>query len=171
VVVRDLPVAGRPAKLRWRKRLWRCHEPVCPVRTWTERHEAIAPRASLTDRAKAAVCRQVGEDGDSVAQAARAFGVGWQIAMNAVREQGQLLVADPDRVAGVTALGLDETAFLKATRTHPALYVTGMVDVRTGRLLDVVPERTAAAVATWLSRHDPDWLAAIGVVAIDPYQG
>jgi hypothetical protein len=40
-------------------RLWRCHEDLCPVRTWTERYEGIAPRACLSERAKAAVCRQV----------------------------------------------------------------------------------------------------------------
>lgn len=37
-LVRDLPVAGRPSRLRWRKRLWRCHEPLCVRQTWTERN-------------------------------------------------------------------------------------------------------------------------------------
>jgi hypothetical protein len=32
-VVRDLPVDGRPVVLCWRKRLWRCREPTCGVRT------------------------------------------------------------------------------------------------------------------------------------------
>jgi transposase len=35
--VRDLPVGGRPVVLVWRKRIWRCPEPTCGVRTWTER--------------------------------------------------------------------------------------------------------------------------------------
>ena len=36
VQVRDLPIGGRPVVLWWRKRLWRCREPACQVRTWTE---------------------------------------------------------------------------------------------------------------------------------------
>ena len=51
VRVRDLPIGGRPAVLWWRKRLWRCREPACGVRTWTEQAAAIRPRAVLTERA------------------------------------------------------------------------------------------------------------------------
>ncbi len=170
-LVRDLPVSGRPSRLRWRKRLWRCHEPLCGVATWSETSAHVAARASLTERAKTAICEQVGRDGDSVAAVARAFGVSWHTTMNAVAERGRPLVDDPARLAGVRALGLDETSFLKACRTHPTLYVTGMVDVRTGRLLDVVQGRTATAVSTWLAARDADWKAWINTVAIDPYQG
>ena len=53
VRVRDLPIGGRPVVLAWRKRLWRCGEPACRVRTWTERVAGIAPRAVLTKRARA----------------------------------------------------------------------------------------------------------------------
>ena len=35
----------------------------------------------------------------------------------------------PDRVKRVRALGIDETSFLSATREHPTLYATGMVDL------------------------------------------
>ena len=33
---RDLAAVGRPACLRWRKRRWRCEQPECGARTWTE---------------------------------------------------------------------------------------------------------------------------------------
>ena len=48
VRVRDLPIGGRPVVLCWRKRIWRCREEACGVRTWTERLAAIRPRAVLT---------------------------------------------------------------------------------------------------------------------------
>jgi transposase len=50
VRVRDLPIGGRPVVLRWRKRIWRCGELACRVRTWTERTPAIGPRAVLSRR-------------------------------------------------------------------------------------------------------------------------
>jgi hypothetical protein len=51
VRVRDLPIGGRPVVLMWHKRIWRCREPACGVRTWTERAAAIGPWAVLTERA------------------------------------------------------------------------------------------------------------------------
>jgi transposase len=35
VYVRDLPCFGRPARLVWRKRRWRCRERLCDAKTWT----------------------------------------------------------------------------------------------------------------------------------------
>jgi transposase len=80
-------------------------------------------------------------------------------------------VDDPTRLEDVTALGLDETSFLKATRRAPTRYVTGLVDLEQGRLLDVVADRTRAAVHSWLDARSRDWLAQIGTVALDPWRG
>jgi transposase len=171
VRVRDLPIGGRPAVLWWHKRLWRCREPACAVRTWTEQAAAIRPRAVLTERARAEACRRVGKDAHAVAAVARDLGVGWATVMRAVAEHGQPLVDDAARLQGVTALGLDETSFLKATRRTPTRYVTGLVDLEGGRLLEVVADRTRAAVGRWLDARSRDWLAQIGTVALDPWRG
>jgi transposase len=171
VKVRDLPMAGRPVVLVWAKRLWRCPDPDCEVGTWTEQHEAIAPRAGLSERARAEMCRRVGAEEDSVAEVARAFGVGWHTAMAAVRDHGRPLVDHPARLSGVTAVGLDETKFLSATAAHRTEYVTGFVDLDRARLLDVVPGRSAQAVQDWLGARAPEWLRAVAVVALDPFRG
>jgi transposase len=171
VRVRDLPIGGRPVVLTWRKRIWRCHEPACQVRTWTERTAAIRPRAVLTQRARAEACRRVGKDAHAVAAVARDLGVGWATIMRAVADHGIPLVEDPARLDGVAALGLDETAFLKATHKAPTRYVTGLVDLEGGRLLEVVADRTRAAVDGWLSVRPGDWLAQVGTVALDPWRG
>jgi len=171
VRVRDLPIGGRPVVLAWRKRIWRCVEPACEVRTWTEQRVAIRPRAVLTERARAEACRRVGKDAHAVAAVARDLGVGWATIMRAVADHGTPLVDDPTRLEDVTALGLDETSFLKATRRAPTRYVTGLVDLEQGRLLDVVADRTKAAVHSWLDARSRDWLAQIGTVALDPWRG
>jgi transposase len=171
VRVRDLPAGGRPVVLAWRKRIWRCPERACGVRTWTEQVAAIRPRAVLTERARAEACRRVGKDAHAVAAVARDLGVGWATIMRAVADHGTPLVDDAARLEGVAALGLDETSFLKATRVEPTRYVTGLVDLERGRLLDVVADRTRAAVAGWLGARTRDWLAHIGTVALDPWRG
>src|SRR4029450_4819357 len=60
VRVRDLPIGGRAVVLCWRRRRWRCREPACGVRTWTEQTAAIRPRAVLTERGRAEACRRGG---------------------------------------------------------------------------------------------------------------
>jgi len=169
--VRDLPSAGRPVALLWRKRVWRCVEAACVVSTWTETSEHIAPRSVWTERARREACRRVGEDAHAVAQVARAFGVGWATVMTAVRDYGTPLVDDPARTDGVEALGVDETAFLAANAKHPTIYVTGMVDLHARRLLDVVPGRTSKALHDWVSAQPEDWRDGVAVAALDPYRG
>jgi transposase len=112
----DRRAAGRAVVA---KRLWRCRERACQARTWTERITGIAPRAVLTQRARAEACRRVGKDAHAVAAVARDLGVGWATIMRAVADHSTPLVEDPTRLDGVAALGLDETSFLKATRLAP----------------------------------------------------
>jgi transposase len=114
---------------------------------------------------------QVGKDAHAVAAVARDLGVGWATVMRAVEDHGRPLVEDPTRLADVAALGLDETSFLKATRIAPTRYVIGLVDLEGGRLLDVVADRTRAAVDGWLGARPAAWLARIGTVAMDPWRG
>jgi transposase len=169
--VRDLPIGDRPVVLVWAKRIWRCADPDCPVVTWSEDIDEIAPRAALTERARAEICRLVGECARSVAEVARAFGVSWHTAMAAVRDHGRPRVDHLSRLGAPAALGVDETAFLAATPWHPTLLVTGFVDLDRHRLIDVVEGRTAAGVRDWLARRPAPWRASISTVTLDPYAG
>lgn len=169
--VRDLPSGGRPVTVVWVKRVWRCVERRCPVRTWTETSEAIRPRASLTERARAEACRRVGRDGHSVAQVAAEFAVSWATVMAAVVDYGTPLVDDPARLAEVSALGVDETAFLAANGKHHTEFVTGMVNVTGSRLLDVVQGRSGTVLCQWINAQPQSWRDGISVAALDPFRG
>lgn len=157
--------------LVWSKRLWRCADGDCDTTTWSETTPAIESRSVLTERARAEMCRRVGRDEESVAKVARDFGVGWHTAMAAVRDHGKRLLDDPNRLAGVSALGTDETRFLAATPTQRTRWVTGLVDLDRARLLDVVEGRSGRVVADWLD-DQPGWFTAgINVAAIDAFRG
>jgi predicted dinucleotide-binding enzyme len=70
VVLVDLPVFGRPARLVWCKQRWKC--PACG-RTWTEQDPQIASaRWALTTRAARWATRQVGRHGRSPSRHRRA---------------------------------------------------------------------------------------------------
>jgi transposase len=176
--VRDLPIGGRPVVLCWWKRVWCCPYPQCPARTWTERHEAIAPRASLTERARAWAFAQVGAADATVSGTAGTLGVAWWTVMRQVIDRGTALVDDPARLAPpehpVTAVGVDETAYLRATATHATTFATGIADLTPGRparLLDVVEGRSGTALAEWLGERDPAWRAGIATASLDPFRG
>ena len=169
VQVRDLPAGGRPVRLVWRKRRWICTDPDCAATSFMEQTPAI--EGCLTHRAAREICRRVGEDGHSVAQVAREFGVGWATAMACVRRHGEPLVDDPGRIGVTQALGIDEHKVLSATKDHHTLYATSFVDVVTGQLLDVVRGRNADDVAYWLTQGTGAWRQRIDAVAIDPHAG
>ena len=172
--VRDLPAAGRPVTLTWRKRVWRCGEELCPRGAWTEDVTEVAPRAALTRRARVWACAQVGRAGRPVAHVAAELGVAWGTVMGAVREHGRPLVDDPYRLLGITALGVDETAFLRANARRHTQFVTGLVDLRPGgraRLVDVVPGRSGPVLAGWLSQRPAAWKEEVRVAALDPFRG
>jgi transposase len=169
--VRDLSSGGRPVVVVWAKRIWRRPDADCDVKTWSETRRLIAPRASMTERARAEACRRVGQDNHAVAQVGRALGVGWWAVMAAVRDYGRPLVDDPGRIGTVGGLGLDETAFLRANASRHGVFVTGFVDMVAGRLLDIVAGRSAKVVETWLAERPPAWLAGVHTVAIDPHRG
>jgi transposase len=167
VEVRDLPCFGRPARLVWHKRRWRCREPWCAARTWTETSEHVSTRAVLTMRAGAEACRQVGRNARPVSELADELGVCWWTIMTAVDEHGRPLIEDPNRVGEVHALGVDETSFLRARRDHPTIYATGLVDLDEHRLIDLIEGNSAADLRRWLDIQDRGWLERIGVVATD----
>lgn len=164
---RDLAAFGRPARLRWSKRRFRCEEPLCAARTWTETSPEFSSRCLLTNRAGLECCLQVGLNARPVAQMARELGVCWDTVMAAVREHGEPLVDDPQRVGQVRQLGVDETTWLTATRDHSTLFATGLVDLEQRIVVDVVPGNSAADLAAWLDLQPKGWLSEVRVVATD----
>ncbi|MBX6752525.1 MAG: transposase family protein [Micromonosporaceae bacterium] len=133
-LLRDVPVAGRATVLVWWKRIWRCPNPACVVRTWTEQSPLARLRQSLTARVKAWVTRRVGADGETVSSVARSLDVGWWSVMRAVVEVGRPMVDDPGRLADVSGLGVDEHAWQRANAVRTTQYATvSWACGRTGR--------------------------------------
>ena len=151
----------------WRKRRWRCAEPACAAKTWTETSAHVDAQVVLTRRAGMEACRQVGELARPVSKVAEEFGVCWWTINNAVMEHGTPLVDDPGRVGKVRQLGIDETSFLAANRAHGTIYATGLVDLQRHLVIDMVKGNSAADLRRWITGADPSWIAAIRVVAID----
>lgn len=170
----DLAVFGRRARLVWRKHRWSCPTSSCATGSWTAEHPAIAaPRLGMTDRAGRWVTEQVGRHGRTVNEIALELGCDWHTINDTVLAYGTPLIEDPERIGEPTALGLDETLFARVGKWRRPSWSTSIVDVEAGRLLDVVPGRSAAEPCRWLAERGDAWLANIAWATLDlsgPYR-
>ena len=166
-----------PVLVVWRKRTWRCPDAGCPVVTFSEVHDLAAPRAKLTRRAVTWATDALVWDDTTVAALARHLGVDWHTCWDAIETEATKRLADPDRLAGVGTLGVDEHIW-KPSRHGADRAVTSMVDLtrdkdgRTrARLLDVVPGRSGTAYARWLKAQGEDFTVSVEHAALDPFRG
>ncbi len=143
--VHDAPCFTLATVVVWRKRIWRCVEASCPTQTFSEVHPVIAPRAKLTTRAVSWATDALTHDDTTVSALARYLGVDWHTLWDAVEVEAAARIADPDRLVGVSTLGVDEHIWRPGHRGHDRA-VTSMVDLTRdehgclhARLLDVVP--------------------------------
>ncbi len=175
--VHDAPCLTVATVVVWRKRVWRCAEPACPTGTFSEAH----PLAKLTARAVGwAVGWAVdalGHDDTTVSALARHLGVDWHTLWDAVKVVARARLGDPNRMAGVSTLGVDEHIWRPGHRGHDRA-VTSMVDLTRdergcmhARLLDVVPGRSGTAYAAWLKSRPPGFTADVKQAALDPFRG
>jgi transposase len=109
VVLVDSPCFGRPVRLVWRKRTWRCGEERCPGGSFTEQHEDLArPRALLSTRACWWAINQLRREHASVAGIARQLGTTWRTVWRSIAPLLQAMADDETRFDGVATLGVDE---------------------------------------------------------------
>ena len=107
-VLHDAPSLGRVTVVRWLSRVWRCLEPGCATTTFTEQHPIAPPRAVLTVRAVRWATDALSHDDTTVSALARHLGVAWHTAWTAIETEAKARVAQPERLAGVKTLGVDE---------------------------------------------------------------
>jgi transposase len=175
--VADAPCFAASTVVVWRKRVWRCREPACPVVTFSEQHPLIAPRAKLTARAVGWATDALTHDDTTISALARHLGVDWHTLWDAVEAEARHRLDTPDRLAGVRTLGVDEHVWRPGRRGHDRA-VTAMVDLTRdehgcvhARLLDVVPGRSGTAYAGWLADRPDEFVAGVEQAALDPFRG
>lgn len=171
VTVRDAPSGTRAVLVRWRKRVWSCPDLDCVAKTWTEQSLLVAPRRVLTSRAQEWAADRVANVEGTPASIAARFGVSWSTVWTAVARIGRGRVEDPDRVGPVAMVGFDETVMQPAHRRRRRRFVTAVVDVGTGQILDVFEGRDARDLRAWMATMPASWLDLIEVVSVDPHEG
>ncbi|WP_453984344.1 ISL3 family transposase [Brevibacterium casei] len=185
VMLVDAPCFDRPVKLMWRKRTWRCTEPACPTKAFTEQDEQVArPRALLTTRACWWAINQIRREHASIHGIARQLGTTWNTVWTSIEPLLKKMADDESRFAGVKRLGVDEHVWHHVSEfpidnggRGPKL-LTGMVDLTPdengkpkARLLDLVPGRSGKAYSDWLAERGEEFTGGVEVAALDPFHG
>ena len=164
----DLPVYGVAMRLSWRKHRMRCPDDSCPKRSWVlEDHRIAAKHCLLTTRAAKWATVQVGT-GRTVSEVAGELACDWHTVNDAVTTYGKaLLSADRKRLNQTTAIGLDETSFVKLGTKVARDYATTVADVANHQIIDILPSRNYVDVAGWIDKQPTAWKERIRFGALD----
>ena len=95
----------------------------------------------------------------------------WATVWSAVERIASERVDDAGRVGPVAMVGFDETVMSPASRRRRRRFVSAVVDVATGQLIDVFEGRDARQLRAWMADLPPSWLAQVQVVSVDPHEG
>lgn len=163
----DLPVYGFPMRLAWKKHRMHCTHEECVQRSWVLRdHRIAAKNCLLTTRAAKWATLQVGT-GRTVKEVAGELNCDWHTVNDAVTTYGEaLLEADRRRLNQTSAIGLDETSFVKLGGHHTS-YATTVTDVEHHRIIDILPTRNFVDVAGFLDAQSEAWKSRIVYGALD----
>jgi transposase len=145
-VLTDLPACGRPVRVRLAVRRFRCANRDCARRTFVEQVPGVTRRnGRLLLRLEAVlVAFSVALGGEAGARLAGRIGltVGGDTLLRLLRRDEGAPPATPK------VLGVDDWAWRRGER-----YGSILVDLEAGRPVDLLPERTAAALEQWLKEH------------------
>jgi len=164
----DLPVYGVAMSLAWKKHRMRCTNAGCTRQSWVlSDHRIAAKNCLLTTRAAKWATVQVGT-GRTVSEVAGELACDWHTVNDAVTTYGKaLLEADRKRLNNTTAIGLDETSFVRSGSANRTGYATTVADVENHQIIDILPSRNFVDVAGWLNKQPRAWKERVRFGALD----
>jgi transposase len=142
----ELPCAGQVIRLLLCVRKFFCRVESCPRKVFTERlPEMIEPYSRLTSRLRT-VIQAIGFAFNGKGGARLAEQLGIQVSRPTLLKSLHLVPASS--AEHVRVVGIDDFAWKRGKR-----YGTIILDLETHKILDLLPDREASSVQSWLEEH------------------
>lgn len=144
--LRDLPWQGRCVQLLFQTRRFRCRNSACARKVFAERVPEVATRLALETTRLCDIVGLVGYAMGGLPGARLLNRLGIPGSDDLVLRRIKAKAAKEERT--VRVLGVDDWAWSKGLR-----YGTMLMDLEKGRVLDLLPVRSAESFASWLVAH------------------
>ena len=144
--VHDVPCGGRKVVLRLRVRKFFCRNATCPRKVFAERlPDLVQPWARVSNRLLEEL-KAIGLAASAEVSERLTPRLGMKVKAPTLLRY--LRTIPPPAKANVTVVGIDDFALRRGDT-----YGTILINIETGKPLDLLPDRTAEAVMPWLSTH------------------
>jgi transposase len=147
--LKDLPIQGRPVRLKLQVGRWRCRNLLCKRKIFCQRLSGITGKhAQETDRLTD-ILQSVGYALGGRAGERLGVRLGLRISDDTLLRRVKKAARLRPQSRAIPVVGVDEWAWRKGYSG----YGTMLVDLEQGMVADLLPDRSAAAFQKWLCKH------------------
>ena len=147
--LKDLPVQGRPVRLRVRVARWRCRNPGCERQIFCQRLNEVADKHARETKRFGEIIQLLGHAMGGRPGERLGTHLGLSISDDTLLRRVKRWAKLHSAIQPITVLGVDDWAWRKGYGRYGMI----LVDLKRRKVSDLLPECNAVALEGWLRQH------------------